>query len=359
MFKRVTGMVGGLVLVLVLAAPASGAIQISSVLTHWAANAGWGSTWSVVNTATDAINCTLTINDPNGQPFSLATSAGTGSSIAFSVAQGGTAQIQAGGAGGSLVSGWSSVTCSDVFVTDITYAYMPAGFPVTAVSVQPVGQYGLYTFAANAYTGIAIYVPAGGSSSSVTVTASDATGKMVGSGSVSVPAGGEAAANLNQVITNLPSDFNGSVQVDCASSCTLVALDVLPGANGSFALANVPVVGYNNQPTSFSGTYSFLSGSLSGQSGTFTITGISPAGTLGGQAEFVATATSGSNSAAVGLNEFNNGSILLHFLSSSSFPLNGAEAILTQTNTGFSGSLYLPGTSSGSVGTISLTFGTM
>lgn len=356
MFKRVTGMVGGLVLVLALAAPANAAFQLTYALTHWAANDGWGSIWSVVNTATDAITCTLAINDPNGQPFSLATSAGTGSSIAFSVPQGGTGQIQAGGASGSLVSGWSSVTCSDVFVTDITYAYMPAGYPVTAVSVQPVGQYNLYSFAANADTGIAIYVPG---SSGVTVTAMDATGKMVGSGSLSIPSGGEGAANLNQIISNLPSDFEGSVQVDCANSCELVALDVLPGANGSFALANVPVVAYNNQPSSISGTYSFLNGSLAGQSGTFTITGISPIGTLGGQAEFVATATSGSNSGTVSLNEFNNGSILLHFFSGSSLPLAGAEAILLETNTGFSGSLSLPGTPSGSVGTMSLTFGTM
>ncbi len=354
--SSIRGIFGCLVWLLALATPGNGATQYTSVLTHWAANAGWGSTWSVVDTATDAISCTLTINDPNGQPFSLATSAGTGSSLAFTVAQGGTAQIQAGGAAGTLVSGWSEVTCSDAFLADITYVYMPGGFPVTAVSVLPSGQFNLYTFAANAYTGIAIYLPG---SSGVTVTAIDASGKMVGSGSLSIPAGGETAANLDQIITNIPSDFEGSVQVDCANSCALVALDVLPGSNGSFALANVPVVAYNNQPSSFSGTYIFLSGSLSGQSGTFTITGISPAGAFGGQAEFLATATSGSNSTAMGLNEFNNGVMLLHFFSGSSFPLSGGEAVLTQTSSGFSGSLYLQGTSTGSVGTISLTFNTM
>lgn len=50
---------------------------------------------------------------------------------------------------------------------------------------------------------------------------------------------GETAANLNQLIPNIPSDFEGSVEVNFAIPSLLVALDVLPGVNGSFALANV------------------------------------------------------------------------------------------------------------------------
>jgi hypothetical protein len=346
----------GLVLVLALSAvPAHGAaLTLSSDLAHWAANGGWESTWSVVDTANQSLTCTLTINGPDGTALSLVTSAGTGSSISFTVPQGGSAQIQAGGAGGSVQSGSSTVSCSDIFLADVTYAYVPGGFPVTAVSVLPSGQFNNFVFAANDFTGIAMYNPNSNAAVAM-VSASDSTGKQVGTAMATVPAGGKNTANLNQLITNLSNSFEGTVTITVNNGIELVALDVLPGANGSFALANVPVVAFNTQPASLSGTYSFLSGNLAGQTGTFTVNALSPAGTLGGSAEFLATATSGSITETVAVTEMNNGTMLVHFFNSSGF-LSGAVAALTSTSTGFSGSFYLPGATSGSIGSMSLTF---
>ena len=78
-------------------------------LAHWAANGGWNSRWSVVNTSASPLSCTLDLVGPDGQPVSLNTTAGSGNSISFTVAQGGTTIIQAGGAAGSVQSGASTM----------------------------------------------------------------------------------------------------------------------------------------------------------------------------------------------------------------------------------------------------------
>jgi hypothetical protein len=328
---------------------------LSIDLAHWAANGGWGSQWSVVNTSFGPITCTLTFTGSDGLPASLVTSAGTGSSVSFTVTQGGTADIQAGGAAGSVQNGSSSVSCSGPFLADVTYTWMPDGVPLTQASVLPGGAFTNYVFAANAFTGIALQ--GGGSSATATVSAYDLTGNQVGSATATVPANGKYTANLNQLLTNLPSSFEGSatVTVNNNGAVELVAVNVTPGANGSFVLGNVPVVGFNTQPASFSGTYNFLSGSLTGQRGTFSISSLSPLGGVFGTTTFIAIATIGSITGTVGLIPMNNNQMFLHFSPSSNLPLAGAAAALTQVSaTGWSGSIYLQGTTSGSVGTITL-----
>ncbi len=344
-------------LALAVAPAATGAATVPSQplsvgLAHWAANGGWGSQWSVVNTTPGPITCTLTFTGSDGQPASLVTSAGTGSSVSFTVAQGGTAEIQAGGATGSVQNGSSTVSCSGPFLTDVTYTWMPDGVPLTQASVLPGGGFTNYVFAANAFTGIALQN--GGSSATATVSAYDLAGNQVGSATATVPAG-KYTANLNQLLTNLPSSFEGSATVTVNNPVEMVAVNVTPGANGAFVLSNVPVVGFNTQPASFSGTYNFLSGSLTGQSGTFSISALSPVGGVFGTTTFLATATIGSMTSSVNLIPMNNNHMFLHFNSSSNSPLAGGAAALTQVSaTGWTGSIYVQGTTSGSVGTITL-----
>lgn len=127
---------------------------LSVDMPHWAANGGWGSRWSVVDTSFGPLACALSIRGPDGQPLSLDTTAGTGSSVSFTVAQGGTALIQAGGAAGSVQSGSSTVDCDGTFAADVTYTWMPAGVALTEVSVLPAGQFNNFILAANAFTGI-------------------------------------------------------------------------------------------------------------------------------------------------------------------------------------------------------------
>jgi hypothetical protein len=115
------------------------------------------------------------------------------------------------------------------------------------------------------------------------------------------------------------------------------------------------MVGVNTEPASFSGTYNFLSGTLSGQRGTFSISALSPVGGVFGTTTLLATATFGSITGTVGLIPMNNGDMFLHFSPSSNLPLAGGAAALTQMSaTGWSGSIYVQGATSGSVGTITL-----
>jgi hypothetical protein len=343
------------VLVAASAVGNASAAAVSVDLAHWAANGGWSSVWSVVNTLSGPIGCTLRINGPDGKPLSLVTSAGTGSSITFTVAQGGTAQIQAGSATGAVQSGSSNVSCDGAFTADLTYTWMPAGVALTEVSVLPVGRFSNYIFAANAFTGIALYEP-GSNAATATVSANDTSGKLVGTAMLTVPALGKATANLNKLITNLPSSFVGSVTVALDHGVELVAIDVTPGADGSFVIGNVPVVAFDAQPPSFSGTYHFLSGPLAGQTGTFSLTGMSPVGNLFGSATYLAIATSGSSTDEATIDEMNNGIGVVHFFNSSSFaPLAGGIASVTQQSDGtYAGSIYVPAATGGSVGTVTV-----
>jgi len=325
----------------------------SVVLAHWAANGGWNSRWSVVNTSANPLSCTLDLVGPDGQPLSLNTTAGSGNSISFPVAQGGTAIIQAGGAGSSVQSGASTVTCSDAFVADVTYAWMPNGVALTEVTVPPRGRFLNHVLAANAFTGLAMYDPFTNPSMAM-ITAFDLTGNQVGSAMATVPALGKIAVNLNQVITNLPTSFEGKVTISASNPLELLAIDVTPGANGSFVLGNVPLIGYNPVSSSYSGTYNFVSGPLAGQNGPLSISNISPIGNLFGEAAFLATATSGSVTGGVSVEVKNNGTVFFNFFNNFT-PLSQCGAALALLPDGsLSGSVFRPGPAGMSVGTITL-----
>ena len=322
-------------------------------LSHFAAGGGWNSIWNVVNTSPGPNQCTLTIVGADGKPLSLTTTAGTGSSVDFSVAVGGTAVIQAGGATGSLQSGASNVTCSATFVANLRYQWMPNGVVETQVSVGPTNPFISHVIAANAYTGISMYDP-DTAAAGVTITAFDLNGNKVGSATATVPALGKTIGNLNQFITTLPSSFEGKVTITSNDAIEVVAIDVTPGANSSFVLGNVPVVSYNPQASSYSGTYSFVNGPLSGQTGTFTITNISPVGTLFGEATYLGTASNGTVAGPVNVVEYNNGQVFLRFMQAFTPLAHAGGAVTLQSDGSFSGTLYMEGSGGDSIATVTI-----
>jgi len=323
-------------------------------LPHWAANGGWNSRWSVLNASADPLSCTLNLVGPDGKVVSLNTTAGNGNSIPFTVPRVGRTIIQAGDASGSVESGSSSVSCSGGFLADVTYAWMPNGVALTEVTVPPRGRFFNHALAANALTGLALYDPDPTNPSTATITAFDLNGNRVSSGTATVPASGKNAINLNNLITNLPSSFEGSVSIKASNPLAVVAIDVTPGANGSFVLGNVPVVGYNNGASTLSGTYNFVSGPRAGQSGNLTTSNFSPVGNLFGSVTFLATATSGSVTGGMTVEVMNNGTAFAHFFNNFT-PLSNGGAALTQLPDGsYSGSVFIPEATGISVGTITL-----
>ena len=354
---------GGLLLLLalVLAAPmtlnkmaAATGPGYSVELPHWAANGGWNSRWSVVNASGDSLSCTLNLVGPDGKVVSLNTTAGAGNSIPFTVPQAGRTIIEAGDVSGSVESGSSSVSCSGGFLANVTYAWMPDGVALTEVTVSPIGRFLNHVLAANAFTGLALYDPDPKNPSTATITAFDLNGNHVGSATATVPANGKNAVNLNNLITNLPSSFEGSVLIKASNPLAVVAIDVTPGANGSFVLGNVPVVGYDGGPASLSGTYNFVSGPRSGQSGNLTTSNFSPIGNFLGSVIFLANATSGSITGAMTVEVLANGTAFARFFNNFT-PLSNGGAALTQLPDGsFSGSVFVPEAAGISVGTITL-----
>jgi len=232
---------------------------------------------------------------------------------------------------GSTLTGASNVTCTAAFIANLRYQWMPTGVVETQVSVGPTNPFINHVFSANAYTGISMYDP-DSAAASATITAYDLNGNTVGSAAATVPALGKTIGNLNKLIPTLPSSFQGKVAITANDGIEVVALDVTPGA-GSFVLGNVPVVHYNPQGSSHSGTYSFISGPQSGQTGTFTITNISPVGDLFGEASYLGTASNTTVAGPVNIVEFNNGQVFLRFMRAFT-PLAHAGGALTQQSDG-------------------------
>jgi hypothetical protein len=359
-FAKVPGRILAYPVVVLLALAVASADQLGAVgpsfsvdLSHFAAFGGWNTLWSVVNTSPGPNQCTLTIVGPDGKPLSLTTTAGTGSSINIGVALGGSAVIQAGGPTGSVVTGASNVTCTATFIASLRYQWMPAGVVETQVSVGPTNPFINHVFAANAYTAISMYDP-DTTAAAATITACDLNGNTVGSATATVPALGKTIGNLNVLIPTLPSSFEGKVAITANDGIEVVALDVTPGAAGSFVLGNVPVVHYNPQSSSYSGTYNFISGPQSGQTGTFTITNISPVGDLFGEATYLGTASNTTISGPVNVVEYNNGQVFLRFMAAFT-PLAHAGGALTQESDGsFSGALYMEGTTGSSIASVTI-----
>jgi hypothetical protein len=230
---------------------------------------------------------------------------------------------------------------------------MPSGVALTEVTVLPRNRFLNHVLAANAFTGLAMYDPFT-NPSTATITAFDLTGNQVGSATATVPALGKIAVNLNNVITDLPNSFKGKVTISANNPLEVVAIDVTPGANGSFVLGNVPLIGYNPVSSSYSGTYNFVSGPLAGQNGPLTISNISPVGNLFGEAVFLATATSGSVTGGVSVEVKNNGTVFLNFFNNFT-PLSACGAALALLPDGsLSGGVFRPGPAGMSVGTVTL-----
>ena len=152
----------------------------------------------------------------------------------------------------------------------------------------------------------------------------------------------------------MSNSFEGKVTISASNPIEVVAIDVTPGANGSFVIGNVPLIGYNPVSSSYSGTYNFVSGPLAGHNGPLTISNISPIGNLFGEAAFLATATSGSVTGGVSVEVKNNGTVFFNFFNNFT-PLSQCGAALTLLPDGsLSGSVFLPGPAGMSVGTITL-----
>jgi hypothetical protein len=230
---------------------------------------------------------------------------------------------------------------------------MPAGVVETQVSVGPTNPFINHVFAANAYTGISMYDP-GTTAAAATITAYDLNGNTVGSTLATVPDLGKTIGNLDKFIPTLPSSFQGKVAITADAGIEVVALDVTPGAAGSFVLGNVPVVHYNPQGSSYTGTYNFISGPKSGQTGTFTITNISPVGDLFGEASYLGTASNTTVSGPVNIVEFNNGQVFVRFMGAFT-PLAHAGGALTEESDGsFSGTLYMESTTGSSIASVTI-----
>lgn len=300
-------------------------------LPHWAAFGGWLTDWSIVNVWGEANPCTLYIYGPSGQPLSVGTSIGTGSTLSFSIALNGTAEITAGGGGGTLLTGSSNVTCVYPVYAKLIYTFLDAsGEALTAVSVLPSSPFTTFVFEANALTGIALE-NIGSETVTVSITAFDTTGKIVGAGTRMVQFG-KLVFNLNQVITLDPSFF-GSVKI-VASLATVKAavVGVQAGAAGGFVLDGEPPLAFNAQP-SFACLFNFLAGSLKGVSGTVEINSpVAYGNGAAGAAYYWATAITGS-STGTALLISHDGNMFLEFGTGLS-QLSGAAAALTTSTSG-------------------------
>jgi hypothetical protein len=91
----------------------------------------------------------------------------------------------------------------------------------------------------NLRTGLAIYAPL---AANVQLIARNGDGTIAGSGALSLLAGGRISAFIEQMMSNLPANFHGTVSLDADAPVYTVSIRGTTLENGGFVMSTVPIL---------------------------------------------------------------------------------------------------------------------
>jgi hypothetical protein len=185
-----------------------------------------------------------------------ATSAGTirfssGDLVAFSVAPGGFWRLQTPGSAKQIVSSSATLAVQTGPVPDgvavIRFSTSAGLISEAGIPAQHPMSTGLTfgSFGPSLRTGIALLNPSA-SSVQVRLTARDASGAVAGTpATVTLVAGARVSAFADEIITNLPFGFDGTILLEAPSPVYAIAIRGSSGRDGGFIMASVPVFDTN------------------------------------------------------------------------------------------------------------------
>jgi uncharacterized repeat protein (TIGR03803 family) len=179
---------------------------------HLAFGGGFQTTLTYVNYSPQSVSCQTTFYSDSGGALEVPFAGGDISNRSDDLAPGASIHVQTqAGANDPLVSGWSQAQCTGPVKASLLYRVYSGGVAQGEASVNgsttPTTEF--VTFA-QTQTGVA-YANPSTTTATVTITALDSTGALLGSTSFLLQASAHGAANIGPLL-NL-NGFTGSVQI--------------------------------------------------------------------------------------------------------------------------------------------------
>ena len=198
---------------------------------HLAFGGGFQTTLTYVNYSPQSVSCQSTFYADDGSPLRVPFASGPASNRSDSLPGGADLHIQTQATGGA-VTGWAQAQCSGPIKASLLYRlYDAQGSPKGEAAVNsmttPATEFVSF---AETQTGAA-YANPSAVPATVTITALDSNGLMLGSTAVTLPPNAHSAANIGPLLGI--SKFTGSVQI--TSTAPIVSLSLNAEA---FSLAN-------------------------------------------------------------------------------------------------------------------------
>jgi hypothetical protein len=164
---------------------------------------------------------------------------GPASTFRLKIPPGGTITLRSTAASQSIVSGWADCFSTLPLQATVQFRSIVNGVPQQTVSALSTSPAQSYVSPATVLTGLALANTYTNLALLLNVSAIDATGMIVGTAAVSVPALGHRAFNLNSLIPSLSPNFVGSVRVTPSAPSTYF-LGWTLGVDASGVLSSYP-----------------------------------------------------------------------------------------------------------------------
>jgi hypothetical protein len=214
---------------------------------HIAVAGVWRTTFTYVNASTQAVTCTTSFYSDSGSPLPLSFSGSSLSSTTDAIPAGGIARRQTDAQPNlPVTTGWASASCTGPVKASALFREYNGNVPQGEASViamtAPTSQFLTY---ADRNTGVA-YANPSPSPATVTFSAQDGSGTVIGTASLTLPPLAHGSSNLGPLLT-IPN-FTGSVMVTSLQPIVSLSLNaeaypsfssLPPGDGGSFQVYGV------------------------------------------------------------------------------------------------------------------------
>jgi hypothetical protein len=233
-----------------------GAAQAQGTLTYYfahIASAGvWRTTFTYVNQTTLPVTCNTVFYSDTGSPLPLSFNGAALSSTSDAIPAGGIARRQTDAQTSQpVVTGWAAANCTGPVKASALFRSYNGNIAQAEASVPamtfPANQFVTY---ADQATGIA-YANPSTNAATVMFTAKDQNGAVLGSQSISLPAGAHGSQNLGPLLGL--SAFQGSISI--ASSTPIISLSL--NAEAAPVISSLPPGQTDGSPTIGPAVYYF------------------------------------------------------------------------------------------------------
>ena len=192
----------------------------------------WRTTFTYVNASTQAVTCQTSFYSDSGTPLNLVFDGAALSSTTDNIPPGGIARRQTDAQPGvALVTGWAVANCTGPVKASALFRESGGSLALGEASViaanAPASQFVTY---GDQTTGVALANPSA-NPASITFTARNESGSVVGSANLTLSAGAHTQANLGPLLG--VASFQGSVTI--TSSQPIVSLSLNAEAYPSFS----------------------------------------------------------------------------------------------------------------------------